>query len=272
MKRVMTKNAPEHVTPPFKALGPLSPAARQAVTREAERVNSRYLDEFLERWAFCPFAKEGRKRGEVFRYVHLFETLDLEPLFALHERIARDERQIVAQVIAPGIQVDAEEWATFCHAVTAVAHARLGKEVVAVAPLHPELPYGTGAAAEMVPLFRRTPDPTIQWVRLDALERIYEGRGAGTVFVDAGSVEDFLAAMEEAHKPLWDSIADSNAKAAQSFGLDRLEGLLARIAQDARESFARARSTPPAPELTPDSSPGEAQGEGGEARGEEPPA
>ncbi len=247
MKRIMTKAPPERVTPPFAPLGPLSEAARRAVTREAERVNDRYLDEFLERWAFCPFSKEGRKRGEVFRYVHLFETLDLEPVFALHERIVQDERQVVAQIIAPGVEVDAEEWATFAHALTAVAHARLGKEVVAVAPLHPELPYGTGAAAEMVPLFRRTPDPTIQWVRLDALERIYKGRGAGTVFVDAGSVEDFLAAMEEAHKPLWDSIADSNAKSARSFGLERLERLLASIAQDARESFARARATPATP-------------------------
>ncbi len=250
MSNPMTKRAPERVEPPFAPLGPLNPAARRAIVREAERVNDRYLDEFLERWAFCPFSKEGRKRGEVFRYVHLFETLDLEPIYALHERIASDERQVVAQVIAPGIQVDAEAWATFCHALTARAHERLGREVVAVAPLHPELPYGTGAAAEMVPLFRRTPDPTIQWVRLDALERIYEGRGAGTVFVDAGSVEDFLAAMEEAHKPLWDSIADSNAKNARAFGLERLEGLLARIAADARESFAKARATPddgPAP-------------------------
>ncbi len=230
---------------PFEALGPLPETVRQDLAREALRVNDRYLVEFLEKYAFCPYSQEGRARGIVSRYVHIFEESKVEPLVERMLEIADDPKQVVAQVIFPLIEVGPVEWRRFCHDLTALGHCRRGgRDALAVAPLHPELGFSPIRDEALIPLFRRTPDATIQWVRLDALADIYEGRGNGTRLVDAESLkrmleQQMLGIERRERTPLWDRIAATNAVMARRLTLPIVEELLAKIADDARASYTR---------------------------------
>ena len=233
--------APTEVRAPFEPLPKISVAARGSIAAEANRVNDRYLDEFLEEYAFCPYSRPGRKRGEVFRYVHYFDDADLEPVLELFTQIAADPRQVVAQVIFPAIEVEPKPWARFCHQLTALGHTRVeGGPFLAVAPLHPRLRFNDKNEATLVPLFRRTPDPTIQWVRLDGLASIYEGRGNDKIFVDIDAIPSLLEQPERT--PLWDQIAQTNMAMARRLSIPTVEALLADIAEDARLSYERVLS------------------------------
>lgn len=224
---------------PFETLPTLSAETRGAVEAECFRVNDRYLDEFLEAYAFCPFSKEGRRKGQVYRHVWHYDNADLDPLADLLVEVAADPQKVVSQVIFPLIEVGPIEWQRFCHELTAWAHHRAGmRTVLALAPLHPELSYRRDSSATMVPLFRRTPDPTIQWVRVDGLAAIYEGRGKGTIFVDSSAIDEFLA-RPTPRPPLWNCIADTNAAMARRLGFDVIEKLLASFTHDARKSYSR---------------------------------
>lgn len=231
-------------TPPFAPLPPLSPLARRALEAIALEANDRYLETFLEPHSFCPFSRGGRKRGLTTRVVCLATSLDVTPWLELMEALAADESKVVAQLIFPAIDVTADAWSRFCHELTTAGNERMrarvgkGAEVYAVAPLHPELSYRTKSPYTLIPLFRRTPDPTVQWVRLDALEKLYEGRSAKTVFVDVSELEAFLAAPQK--KPLFDRIAETNQQMAERLGVAELERTLRELSRWAQGRYASA--------------------------------
>jgi hypothetical protein len=110
--------------------------------------------------------------------------------------------------------------------------------VLAFAALHPRLRYNADSAAALVPLFRRAPDPTIQWVRLDAIHAIYEGRDDDTRFVDLADAEAYVKSAPP-RASLYDRIADANAAEAARLGVARLEAMLAEISEDARRGYER---------------------------------
>ncbi len=233
------------VTPPFVALPPICAALAAELEAEAMRANDRYLHAFIEEYSFCPFARGGREAGQTRRYFHYAsepsaEAL-VEALVALMHRIAADPSQVVAQVILPLIDVEPEAWIGFCDALTALGHARLrdggGPAVLAFAALHPRLAYSAQNAFATVPLFRRAPDPTIQWVRLDGLEKIYEGRDSEVRFVDPANILAFLRDAPPARPPLYDRIAETNLKMARRLGLPRVEAMLAGYADDAQRAY-----------------------------------
>lgn len=239
MSRLVTKVRPDRVDFPFTALPRISTEVRSALEREAFRANDRYLHEFLEKYAFCPYSREARRKGEVHRYLHYCDQLDARPLVELMHQIAGDPRQVVAQVILPCIQVTAPDFARFVHQLTDFAHAEMGtRDVLAVAPLHPALSFNEATPEALIPLFRRTPDPTIQWVRLDALESIYEGRENDTVFVEAGAIDAYLAKNPK-KTPLYETIAKTNAAMTKRLSVDVVVALLKDIADDAHGSYAR---------------------------------
>jgi hypothetical protein len=225
---------------PFAALPPLCAPLREALTAAALRMNDRYLEEFIEGQAFCPFARGGREAGETQRFVHHAESLSIEPLLELMQVVARDTKKVVSQVIFPRVEVEPAAWIRFVDELTAEGHARMGGgSVLAFAALHPRLPYKTDNSLALIPLFRRTPDPTIQWVRLDALKSIYEGRGNDVKFVDPADIPRFLREAPPPKEPLYDRIADVNARNAEKIGLRALEAQIAAVADDARAEYAR---------------------------------
>lgn len=224
---------------PFAALPFLSAEKCQAIRVAALEANDRYLYEFVEGEAFCPFAREGRKRNETTRVVHWASELDAEPLIQLMIETARDESQVVAQIIFPCIQVEPGAWGTFCTELTNRAHQKMGgRDVLALAALHPHMPYQEGTPFSLIPLFRRAPDPTIQWVRLSSLETLYKGREKGSTFV---SPEEMMALVAggPAPKPLYDRVAEANEKSAKRLGIQQVEALLAEIHLSTQETYAR---------------------------------
>lgn len=221
----------------------LSLAEQGPMQRVALEFNDQYIERFVEGYALCPYAREGRKREETRRYVHFQARADFAALLQLFLAIADDETQVVAQVIFPGLQIDAELWIDFCHHITRLGHAkRGGADVLANAALHPRLPYKTTNAYSLIPLFRRAPDPTIQWVRLDRLEKLYEGRAKGSTFVDPA---DIISLMESpAVKSLYDRVAEANQTTALGLGIEHLEAELAQLhlgAQRTYQSITEAR-------------------------------
>ena len=228
---------------PFDALPALSAATKHAIETAALEANDRYLEVFLEPHSFCPFARGGRQKGHTLRIVHHAETLDLTGLLDQMAELAGDADKVVIQVIWPLIDVTPEAWERFCHDLTDAGNERIRNrtgedhDVFAVAPLHPALPYVTTNAYTIIPLFRRTPDPTIQWVRLDALQKLYAGRTGDAIFVDPAEILTFMAKPHR--EPLFDRIAETNMKMARRLGTDEVERMLRELSRTAQDRYAR---------------------------------
>lgn len=242
--RLQRSYARREVSVPFAALPDIEPARKDAIEAEALRLNSRYLLEFIEEYSFCPYARRGRELGQTWRYFYYADTADVAPLVALMHRIAADPAQIVAQVIMPLIDVDARAWRTFCSDLTEYANHDLPREDgIVTAALHPELPYSDDSAFTLIPLFRRAPDPTIQWVRRAALDGLYEGRGRGTSYIEPGEIPMLLTSRAPP-RPLYDRIALTNEKMARRLRVPQVERMLAEIRDDGRRSYERVLLDP----------------------------
>lgn len=231
--------APGPLTVPWSAPPPLSARAWAAIEREALRVNDRYLLEVIEGWAFCPFAKEGRKQGTTARHVHRAGAGDAAALLALFDEVAAKKQHAVTQVLFPLVEVDPESFSDFCYRLTALGNARLPAPALACAPLHPALPYSDANPFALVPLFRRAPDPTLQWVRLDGLEAIYQGRSSGTTCPGPEELERLLKEGPKPAPRLYDRVAETNAQMARRLGVERVAALLRALAEDGRRAYRR---------------------------------
>lgn len=238
VRRVRPKAREGGLRVPWEHLLELSAAGRRAIEEEALRLNDRYLIDVIERYAFCPFAKEGRAAGQTSRSVLIADSPSVEPFLRTMREVAASG-VAVAQVILPLADVDPVQFSRFCIDLTAEGHARMGGDsVLALAPLHPELSFGETALA-MVPLFRRAPDPTIQWVRLDALESIYAGRSSDDRYVSSDNVLEYLEKHPKGEPSLYDRIAETNAVMARRLGISHVVDLLSEIAAEGRERYAR---------------------------------
>lgn len=219
---------------PFQLERELSAEQKLAVERIALVANDRYVEEFLEAHGFCPYAKPGRERGATARFVHFAETRTLAPVEDIFSKATESSVEVV-QVIFPLVQVAPDDFCRFANDATEYLNARLERPVFASAALHPELAYRTETPNALIPLFRRTPDPTLQWVRLSTLDGIYQGRRGGTAFVDLGNVEEFLSAPRE--RDLYQDIACTNQVTAERLGIERILELLAAMRAEAREGY-----------------------------------
>ncbi len=223
---------------PAEPLPMLDAEMKRRLRAASLAANDRYVQAFLEEHSFCPFSRGGRLQGQTVRYVHFAESTDATPVVDRMAEVATQPGRVVVQVIFPMLTINADDFRQFCHDVTSAGNSRLGAgETYAVAPLHPELAYLTHNAYSIIPLFRRAPDPTIQWVRLDALESIYEGRSDKDIHVAPSELAAYLARPKR--KPLFDTIAETNLKMARRLGIENVEKMLRSIAQDARLAYGR---------------------------------
>jgi hypothetical protein len=146
---------------------------------------------------------------------------------------------VVAQVIMPVIEAEPEAWRRFCLDLTEVGNASLSKPVLACAPLHPRLPFDEANMYGLVPLFRRAPDPTIQWVRLDGLEALYAGRGSDNQYLQVEDIESFVRSAQPPRPPLYDVVCKTNAAMARRLTIERVVKILDEIAGDGRRVYAQ---------------------------------
>jgi hypothetical protein len=219
---------------PFRLSQTLSAEQKLAIEGIALSANDRYVEEFLEAHGFCPYAKAGRERGVTARHVHFAETSLVGPLAAIFQSAAAGTLEVV-QVIFPLVEVAAADFARFANDVTEYLNARFERPVFASAALHPELAFRTDSPNALIPLFRRTPDPTLQWVRLATLDGIYEGRRGGTAFVDVSKMREFMSVP--AGRDLYQDIAQTNRASAERLGVERICSLLGQVRDDARKAY-----------------------------------
>jgi hypothetical protein len=209
-----------------------------ALRREAVRLYRRYQSEVVEALTLCPWAERARLEGQVREEVVLASELDAEPVLAAIDVLARDASVQIGLVLFPRLRVGFEAFERFVsHIVTKDAERReLGTAPFALAAFHPDARADLGDPERLIPFLRKTPDPTIQLVRYDALERVRKGFNEGTQFIDV-SVLMTLDLTREDTLPLRERIARANQRTVQRLGIEVVERLYADIFRDRAASY-----------------------------------
>ncbi len=223
------------------ALPDIQPEARERLCQAALSHNRAYTQEFVERHFLCPFAREGRRRGETRNEVVWLSDGGEASFVAPLLRAVKDPSVVVLQVVFPKVQVLPQQWLELAQAVTQRAHFLAGDQAFAVAALHPSLPYRTDNPYALIPLFRRAPDPTIQWVRRSVLAELERGREKGSRFIDP---VHFVALLTEQRLPpsLYERVAVANHATALRLGVLQLEQQLTTLHQSAQREYQRILS------------------------------
>lgn len=210
-----------------------------AFEREVLRINERFNHELVEAFAICPYAKGARHAGSSIRLVCPLEQPNIGALIEVIEGLERREgvEVEVAQVILPLLALDAPSFQEFASDVGRANAARTKDRPVFVqAAFHPELPYSTETPHRLVPFFRRSPDPMIQFVRLSTLDALHEGRPRGTQFFD-GTLADLQALLAPRKESVTDKITRENHAAAMAGALEKYEAIQASIRDDRARSY-----------------------------------
>lgn len=210
-------------------------AARDdALATEARRVYLRYATEIVEAFTFCPWAARARKEGQT-RVEILFET-DFGPaalanvMAAVRAMESRDEIDI-GLLVFPRLRIARTLFESF------VSEARLADDARAtparpafmMAAFHPDAPARVDTAMHTTRFVRRTPDPTLQLVRVRALAAV----GA-----------DGDAAHEaSSDPPMHVRVGAANRATIDRVGLEEIDAILRSIKRDRDESYARLGET-----------------------------
>ncbi|MCB9619404.1 MAG: DUF1415 family protein [Sandaracinus sp.] len=221
------------------------PSAEQlvALEREARRIYERYEVEVVEGFGFCPWAERARREGEVEVRIVLEDDAslaqDLGPALAAVEAHAARDHVAVGLVVFPRVSMPRDAFARFVAELRerhADAHGRTPP--MALAEFHPDAPADLGAAARLVPFLRRSPDPTIQCVRLSVLSELRRGE-EGTDFIDLSTTSLAEILARPVKKPLHERVAERNLETVCARGTEAIEAVLADIAADRAAAYAR---------------------------------
>jgi hypothetical protein len=228
------------------------------------RVHDRFLLDVVETLGLCPFARRSRELGRVHRpLVYEPEASPAHVAARLLELVTAypDAEIVLFTFIGPGPGprfARARELDDFVKEVRP-AYDPLGGPTFFMVGFHP----GSGepepgderprlTADSLVPLLRRTPDPVIQCVRADVLERVrWQAQQAAhaKMIAEAEKLDPRLRKiLEHSVQPDSTLSADIARKNFETVGTgrgrERLEALLADVARDRDESYAPFWSDP----------------------------
>ena len=202
------------------------------MTTEAEAAlarNARYLREFVEAFSLCPYAKRCRESGKLHRRV-LLESAEAVSAIAEIEALPPAAVE-VALLIFPRFDGGVRAFETFRGEVLeqmARAHAGQEPPFFCVA-FHPELPMDLADPHRAVHFTRRSPDPTLQLVRVSVLREIRGDRTGGSTFVDASRLTAAELMGLEAPVSVSDRIAEANLESLRRAGPERLAAAFASL-------------------------------------------
>ncbi len=205
------------------------------------RINLRYLVEVVERFGLCPWARGARESGAVERRVMAGVPL-LEATSAMCESVAGLETALIGLLVFPDAAAatvaDAEAFDRFVESVRQLLARRAGgRPAMAMAAFHPCANYSTKTAAQLVPLLRRSPDPTIQLVRFSTLDQLKRGGGK---FLFDGSAAAFAELDRRRQEvPISDRIAADNLATVEKEGVATIQAALDDIMADRTRSYAQ---------------------------------
>jgi hypothetical protein len=223
-------------------------AREQAQTAEALRLYRRYQLEFVEALGLCPWAERARLEGRVSERVLLDgENLLRDSLRVIDEFSARPELEI-GLILFAGLRLPRRQFEERVAAVVEADRSRhtLTSPAFALAAFHPQAEAVTSHAERLVPFIRRSPDPTIQLVRVSALERVRQGTSEGTSFFDPFTI-DVAKPPPKRQQPLRERVASANLKTIQRLGVAQAEAILHDIFVDRDASYRRIGLWPETP-------------------------
>jgi hypothetical protein len=214
--------------------------APDALSAEAIRLYRRYEREVVQSLALCPWAERARRDGRVAeRVVQSTELAEAPALDAIAE-LAKDGSVDIGLLLFPRLPVAFGPFERFVSRLSSADAERreLGTAPFALAAFHPDAPLDSSDPERLIPFLRRTPDPTIQLVRVSALERVREGFNEGTEFVDIRFIATTGLSREDT-LPLRERIARANHRTVTRLGVAELEKRFAAIRADRDAAYAR---------------------------------
>jgi hypothetical protein len=216
----------------------------EALVREALRVYQRYVTEVVEAYDLCPWAAPARRDGRVTERVILAENTPVPgKSLAQISALAKTPKIEVALLIYPDLALDRLSFERFVRVLREQDAARYepGAIPFAMAAFHPDAPVELSDAERLIPYLRRTPDPTIQLVRMTVLDQVRGKHPEGTAFIDVEAV--FSAAMLAPSRPsLRQKIAQDNLATVLKVGAPAVDAVVCDIRRDRDESYARLRA------------------------------
>jgi hypothetical protein len=203
-------------------------------TKDAEVLarNDRYLREFVEALHLCPYARQCRESGRLYRRV-IRRGEDAVQAIREVEALPADAVE-VALLIFPEEAADGEDSARAFEAFCAGLREQMfaahpdGAPFYCVA-FHPDLPQDLLDASRAVRFIRRSPDPTLQLVRACVLQSVRGENDGGSRYLDVSqlSLEEAMALVSPLS--LAERIAEANLATLRSEGPARLEALLSSL-------------------------------------------
>jgi hypothetical protein len=215
------------------------------ISQEAVRLYRRYQLEIVEACGLCPWAQRARvdERFRV-RVVLQAELRGTEASLAAIDALIADERADVAVLIYPRLHLGRLEFERFVSEVRdadAVRHP-LGCIPFVFAAFHPDAQADTSDAERLIPFLRRTPDPTVQVLRTQVLDRVRSSTPQGTQFMDLQMLEALDASGVGEQVSLRQRIARTNLATVEDLGLEEVTRRIDAIAEDRRSTYRAIES------------------------------
>ncbi len=211
------------------------------------KVYERYAVEVVERFGFCPWARAARESAQVtLRVVFSADHHDFsESLGLLGELHGQAPEADIALFIYPLLDLDRLGFEDYARRLRARAELGpglgLGRlDAFAMAAFHPVANADLSHPDRLVPFVRRSPDPTLQFVRKSALSNI-KGLAHGTAFLDVSALTPaaFKALQEPPPKAVRERIAEQNLATVRDTGTLAIEATLTDIARQREAAHAR---------------------------------
>jgi hypothetical protein len=207
---------------------------------EAERLYRRYQLEIVEACGLCPWAERARVEGRFRTEVLLQEEAPgTAATTGVIDALVNDPQAEVAVLIFPRLRLARLEFERFvgqARAADAERHA-LGCIPYVFAAFHPDASPDASDAERMIPFLRRTPDPTIQLLRSDVLDRVRSSTPQGTQFVDVRSLESLESDLKGPPLSLRQRIARTNLATVERIGIAEVTQRMDAIVADRRATY-----------------------------------
>jgi hypothetical protein len=202
--------------------------------------HDRWQRTWVEEAGWCPFAAASRRAGRstaragweapgpaapLERWGGLAEALD---------GLVGDPAAEVLQWVVPRVVATPQAWEQEGRRLLAEWEAGAGRGRLAMAAFHPGWRVRVESPGGLIPLLRRSPWPMWQFVRLDALARVRQGREVRDRYVQPGSPE-FMALLSSPPRPgLAETILQANWDDVMQRGRQATEAALEALAAEAR--------------------------------------
>jgi hypothetical protein len=196
---------------------------REALIAEALRLNTRYVQEVVLAWHLCPWAEKALTGGQVRQGVVLDETPAPEAALPFLDEIIAAPEIAIGLLIFPRATMRAAQFDAYAERVRRADHARKPDAATSppaptflIAAFHPGAPETFTTPPQMVSFVRRTPDPTLQFVRTSVLRKV-TGEGSRVS----------------------DDVTQRNFEAVNARDAAVLDAVLREIRRDRDETYAR---------------------------------